>query len=159
MSSEHGSTLLGVMCYERARPSIVPFAPNSYQVVIRLDGLTQMVRVNSHGFPDGPVFSRPAGTPLGAYALGSNTSKTSKSFTIPLGARFQLGRTRLACAVAITRIAASDERSVLCAFFGAAGTPQANSWGFALSNLAAYVVHFDAAGHAAGGISKPEPRR
>src|SRR5262249_41913912 len=144
ISTEHGSTLIGVMCYEKAQPSIGPFAPRSYQVVIRLDGLTQMVRIGSHGFPDGPVFSRPAGTALGAYALGSNTSKTSKSFTIPLGARFQLGPTRLGCTVAITAIAAPDERSVLCAFSGHAGTPQPNSWGFAISNLAAYVVRFDA---------------
>jgi hypothetical protein len=155
MSTGHGRTLIGLLCYDPARQgsTLGPFENDSYQVAMRLDGLTQMVRVGAHGFPDGPVFSYPPGTPLGAYDLWHGTD--TRIHTLDVG--FVLGRTSLRCRGAVLGVAATSERGIACAFTTAAGTPRPNSWGVAISDLAAYVVHFDAAGHAAGGFSRRQP--
>jgi hypothetical protein len=157
MSTGHGRTLLGFLCYEPAPQgsTLGPFENDSYQVVMRLDGLAQMVRVDAHGFPDRPVFSYPPRTPLGAYDLGQGTKNTIR--TLDVG--FVLGPTSLRCRGTVLGVAAPSERGIACAFATPAGMPRPNSWGIAISDLAAYVVHFDAAGHAASGFSRRQPRR
>jgi hypothetical protein len=158
VSSGRGNrTLIGILCYELAAQgsTLGPFEPGSYQVRMRLDGLAQMVRVGSDGFSGAPVFSYPPADAFGAYDL--NVKHSIRIRTLDLG--FVLGRTGLRCKGSVLGIAAPGERGIACAFATPAGTPRPNSWGVAISDFAAYVVHFDAAGHAAGGFSRRQTHR
>jgi hypothetical protein len=152
-----GKTLIGILCFEPAAQgsTLGPFEPDSYQLRMKLNGLAQIVRVGSDGFSDEPVFSHPPGAAFGSYDL--NVKNAIRIRSLDVG--FVLGQTGVRCKGAVLGIAAPSERGIACALATPAGTPRPNSWGIVISDLAAYVVHFDAAGHVDGGVSRPQPRR
>jgi hypothetical protein len=161
ISDSHYTTLVGITCYEKGSPgAVLPFARNTYLVILRLDGVTQLWHVRKSGgipVPDSLVFSDPPHVAGLNLELGHDNRPSSR-IGIPLGAGFELGQTALHCSVTTLGIAAPHERGVACAFAMPAGTPRPNSTGIALSDLAAYVAFIDASGHVNVGLIRRQPR-
>jgi hypothetical protein len=153
--------LNGLACYVKGPGGeVFPWAPQTYLVLIRLGGTIQFwqaEKIRGISIPDVLVFSAPSTANRLNVSLGHDNRPDAR-FTISPDGGFELGQTTVHCAVRTLGIAAPDERGVACADATSAGTPRANSWGIAISDVAAYVVHFDASGHAVGGLTRLQPR-